>query len=94
MLATMDLLEAYPDLYDRDPLPVQLVTDSADNDVSQTDTTETPMVYILKNYRPHLLEKEYINSYHNDNEHLYTCPEGNTERTRLQNIMDEVKLKK
>ena len=91
MLATLDLLEAYPDLYNKLPLEVQLMTDSSDNDVSQSNITEHPNVYILQNYKKSLLDKEFIDSFHNAPDYKYVCPEGSTERTRLKMIMDAVK---
>jgi gamma-glutamylaminecyclotransferase len=62
-LKQLDILEGYPEYYDRFPTPVTLLLDGNDNqDIS-------PWIYFLVKFRPSLLQKPFLSDYDTNGEH-------------------------
>ena len=62
MFASCDKLEAHPLYYTREQIPVTMVT--------QDDRRQlNAWIYFLKDFKPELLNKEYIDDYDADGEH-------------------------
>ncbi|XP_033117651.1 putative gamma-glutamylcyclotransferase CG2811 [Anneissia japonica] len=86
MLAALDKLEAHPVYYQRTDIQVMMYED-ADGRPLQSQSPINCMFYVLRNYKDHLLNLEFLEEY-KDSEPLKYCTHG--ERTDVEDHRGDV----